>query len=104
MTILPPLQDATSDDPFPAAGLAPAGEPLGAPEACPLVQRLIAILAEDQSDSPRRQDEILLKLLLALEMEAEDAGAPDASLRVIARVRRLAGTAACRSVPRPGAP
>ena len=100
MTILHPLQEATSDDPFPAGGL-PAAE---APHACPLVQRLIGILAEDQSDSPRRQDEILLKLLLTLEMEAEEAGAPDPSLRVIARVRRLAGMAACRSVPRPGTP
>ncbi|WP_336487956.1 hypothetical protein [Methylobacterium nigriterrae] len=65
--------------------------------SCPFIQRLIAALAEDLSDSPRRQDELLLRLLLALELEAEEGGAAEASQIVIARVRRLAGIAACKS-------
>ncbi|WP_336492047.1 hypothetical protein [Methylobacterium nigriterrae] len=72
--------------------------------SCPFVQRLISILSEDLSDSPRRQDELLLKLLLALEMEAENCDAPDASVNMIARVRRLAGMAACRAAQSGHAP
>ncbi|WP_336490990.1 hypothetical protein [Methylobacterium nigriterrae] len=65
--------------------------------SCPFIQRLVAALAEDLSDSPRQQDEMLLKLLLALELEAEDGGAAEASQIVIARALRLAGIAACKS-------
>lgn len=62
--------------------------------SCPFKRRLIIVLSEDVPTPSSRQDALLFNRLLELEMAAERKGAPEASCRVIARVRRLAGTAA----------
>ena len=67
--------------------------------SCPFMRRLIVVLGEEEPTSPSRQDVLLFSRLLELEMDAERHGAPEASCRVIGRVRRIAGAASGGSFP-----
>ena len=69
--------------------------------SCPFMRRLIVVLSEYEPTSPNRQDALLFSRLLELEMDAERHYAPEASCRVIGRVRQLAGTAATVTNPYP---
>ncbi|MCJ2052130.1 hypothetical protein [Methylobacterium sp. J-070] len=66
---------------------------------CHFMRKLVIILSEDQSTMTSTQDALLFNRLLELEMDAERQGAEEASCRIIARVRRIAGTAASRAYP-----
>ena len=66
---------------------------------CPFMRRLIVVLGEEEPTSPNRQDALLFSRLLELEMDAERHGAPEASCRIIGRVRRIAGTASTKDYP-----
>ena len=64
--------------------------------SCPFMRRLVIVLSEEVPKPSSRQDMLLFNRLLELEMAAEREGAPEASCRVIARVRRLVGSAASK--------
>ena len=60
----------------------------------PFTRWLIVVLSEEVPTSSSEQNTLLFNRLLELEMAAEREGTPEASCRVITRVRRLAGAAA----------
>lgn len=66
---------------------------------CRFMRKLIVILSEDVSATTGKHDALLFNRLLELEMDAERQGAEEASCRIIARVRRLAGTSASIAYP-----
>ena len=63
------------------------------------MRRLVVILADDDGDVLRPQDALLFSRLMELKMQAERQEAPEASRRVIGRIRRLAGAAAVKGYP-----
>ncbi|SFL34331.1 hypothetical protein SAMN05192568_1003280 [Methylobacterium pseudosasicola] len=65
--------------------------------ACRFMRKLIVVLSEDIATTASKQDSLLFNRLLELEMDAERQGAEEASCRVIARVRRIAGAAASKA-------
>ena len=67
--------------------------------SCPFMRRLIVVLSEEIPASSSRQDTFLFNRLLELEMSAEREGATVDACRVIGRVRRIVGVAACKEYP-----
>ena len=60
---------------------------------CPFVAQLVGMLLEDRPSALGRQRSRLFCRLIDLEAEARRRGAPEANRQLIARVRRIAGTA-----------
>ena len=60
---------------------------------CPIVAKLVAMLLENRSASPDREGRSMYVRLIDLEAEARRESASDATRQLIARVRRIAGTA-----------
>jgi hypothetical protein len=60
-----------------------------APLQCRFVRRMVAILGAASAPPDARMDDSLFQTLVRLEQEARQGGAPEASLHVIAQVRRM---------------
>lgn len=58
--------------------------------ACPFVQKLIALVLDCSSRAGSAKKQALFSETLRLELDAERAGAPEASLRIIRTIREIA--------------
>lgn len=62
-----------------------------APEPCPFMAQLVGLLLSNETGAPRR--ELMFSRLIELERQAHLHSASRATRALIARVRRIAGTA-----------